>query len=48
MNAQEVRKNYFKDYKLKADEYLTAKYELICKNCGDKRYYQWEKDNRKI
>ena len=36
----EARKKHFKDYKLKADEYLSAEYELICKNCGDKRYFQ--------
>ena len=36
----EARKKHFKDYKLKADEYLTTEYELICKKCGDKRYFQ--------
>lgn len=48
MNEKEMREKYFKNYKLKVDEQLTAEYELICKNCGDKRYYQWEEDKRRI
>ena len=38
----EAREKYFRDYKVKADEYLTEKYELVCKKCGDKRYFQAE------
>ena len=40
MTEKEVRKNYFKEYKLKADEQLSVEYELLCKNCVDKRYFQ--------
>ena len=38
----EAREKYFRDYKVKADEYLTEKYELVCKKCGEKRYFQKE------
>lgn len=38
----EAREKYFRDYKVKADEYLTEKYELVCKKCGEKRYFQVE------
>ena len=30
MHEQEVRERYFRDYKVKADEYLTEEYELVC------------------
>lgn len=42
MHEQEVREKYFKEYEVKADEELTEKYELVCKKCGDKRYFQVE------
>lgn len=42
MHEQEVRERYFRDYKVKADEYLTEEYELVCKKCGGKRYFQKE------
>ncbi len=42
MHELEAREKYFRDYKVKADEYLTEKYELVCKKCGEKRYFQKE------
>lgn len=35
-----ARISYFQEYKLKEDESLTNKKELICKKCGQKRYFQ--------
>ena len=34
------RKRYFQDYQLKEGETLTETYELVCKDCGGRRYYQ--------
>ena len=39
----EHRRRYFKNYKLKLDEQLTAEYELLCKSCGGQRYFQKDK-----
>ena len=43
MDAIQARERYFKDYKLKVDEQLTAEYELLCKSCGSQRYFQKDK-----
>lgn len=36
----EQRKLYFKDYKLKEDEYITEDYQVMCKKCNTRRFYQ--------
>ena len=36
----EARKQYFSSYKLKEDESLTNKFELVCSNCKTSRYFQ--------
>lgn len=40
MEERAARERYFADYKLQADEELNAERELICKKCGDRRYFQ--------
>lgn len=42
MQVRQARVEKFKNYQLKEDEYLTDKYELLCKKCGGKRYFQAE------
>lgn len=36
MHELEAREKYFKEYKVKANECLAEKYELVCKKCGEK------------
>lgn len=39
MDELEIRRNFFTTYEPKPDEYLNERFELICKNCGGKRYF---------
>ena len=36
----EVRKQYLNDYKLKEDEYINDKHELVCRKCKNLRIFQ--------